>query len=984
MRINQSYAKKQKIYTLDTIKGVDTTSLPLKVKKNRASYMLNMINEGGVNRKRNGWKEICRLEDENDKPLRINGIYEYREYTDEGETTSLVVHAGKSFYKCNTDFSVCNKIGIQGACTVKDQRSQGFFKNKKLWIVGAGDYLVYDGKKIMAVKNSEHAYIPTTSIGITDRDNGANSTSFEGVNLFTKRRKNKLVGSGTGTSFYLDGKINLDDIVEVKAEMELGGEDTNQDNLAKTRYYFENDSVLLGSIDAIISSTEQDDLSALNGLLTVNGVSGEYKSSEIKIVLKKPVIVERLEVTPYSGKKLPTFCFVKTNGERIIVDDYTDTTVGITISQINKNAISEIYVYSRKPSDNLTTNDDNLKLGKMQIQGTKLYTGNVSLEYFLEKSPSLSNQSKSTTPVVRNEDGEEVKLYEYNVDLIAYSFENRGKGEVHFGSPIPSATLGEDNIEVTYTADYEQADVCLNCVCEHSVSAGESVLFVGKDNLVYFGTVGKDYGYIADNCYIALGSDKESITSLASSQEGVCAFKRSESYLVDIDAKGSDEDGVVLVPSVKRYYQDFGCEGHFTQASLNGDLLAFTSTGVMGVASSSNIGFYLRSDTIQEDLKKYSAEQVKNGFACVHDGRYYLFIEGKVYIADSRFKCYESNRLDTSFSYEWWVWDNCPGTCALSLDSKLIIGKENGAVAIFGQEYSDRSSVKVKEGELVYNNGLFTFSPTIGAYSVTVENGDEVSISGALEIISKSKTCQYEGEYLLIDTNAGDIYRNTDKDPTSWESRLYLGMRLVLYNEESYLECPVEIVGITEDYKLKATCLSRIKIDTTRTYDLCAQATKYTVTEARGAQGKLCDKYGNLVEFRAYESISATIERNKSVSCEFHTAMVDFGTNIYTKTLQKIVVVPTADTAGEIELGYETNRSIEYKKRQVGEGLDFDELDFNSFSFDSSFVKSYIKRVFERNFNYIVFRFASHSNKPFGIQEMSCSYIINNELRGDR
>ena len=162
MRINQSYAKNQKIYTLDTIKGVDTTSLPLKVKKNRASYMLNMINEGGVNKKRNGWKEFCRFYDENDKSLRVNGIYEYKRYTEDGDSTRLIVHAGTSFFSCNKDFSACAKIDVYGDAVIKDQRSQGFFKNKKLWIVGAGDYLVYDGKKIMAVKNSEHAYIPTT------------------------------------------------------------------------------------------------------------------------------------------------------------------------------------------------------------------------------------------------------------------------------------------------------------------------------------------------------------------------------------------------------------------------------------------------------------------------------------------------------------------------------------------------------------------------------------------------------------------------------------------------------------------------------------------------------------------------------------------------------------------------------------------------------------------------------------------------------
>lgn len=967
MRINQSYAKNQKIYTLDTIKGVDTTSLPLKVKKNRASYMLNMINEGGVNQKRNGWKEICRFEDENDKPLRINGIYEYKEYTNTGEITSLVVHAGVKFFKCSTDFSECNEIGIQGACTVKDQRSQGFFKNKKLWIVGAGDYLVYDGNEIRAVKNSMYAHIPTTSIGITDRDNGAKSTSFEGVNLFTKRRKNRLMGTSVKEAEYmLDGKAEKGTNMCVEVEVFFGGE--AHGNPCVAPYYLKQAGKRL-SYDYVTDQLPEKYSSILD-----EGGCSDHQGEELSITPRDIFEeIETITITPPTGKKLPKIQINYDNNAGSYTAEAGQSGIYTPEELIGKK-LSGIIVHSAVDENGAV--DENLRVKEISVIGTKKGAGHAIVAY---------NFTVGDSAII--EAGKNVTCYEWPRSELDCSLPlkyDREEGTLTFLWSAPSFVNGEDNIEVTYTADYEQEDVYLSCGCEHSVSAGESILFVAKDNLVYFGTVGKDYGYIADNCYIALGSDKESITSLASSQEGICAFKRGESYLVDIDAKGSDEDGVVLAPSVKRYYQDFGCEGHFTQASLNGDLLAFTSTGVMGVASSSNVGFYLRSDTIQRDLKKYSAEQGKNGFACVHDGRYYLFIEGKVYIADSRFKCYESNRLDTSFSYEWWIWDNCPGTCALSFDNKLIIGKENGAVAIFDQEYSDRSSIKVKEGELNYNNGLFTFSPTIGAYSVTVENGDEVIISGALEVIGNSKTCQYEGEHLLIDTNLEDIYRNTGKDPISWESRLYLGMRLVLYNEESYFECSVEIMEITEDYKLKTTNLPKVLIDTTRTYDLCTQATKYTVTEANGVTGKLCDKYGKIVEFRAYENISATIERNKSVSCEFHTAMVDFGTNMYTKTLQKIVVVPTTETSGEIELGYETNRSIEHKKRQIGEGFDFNELDFNSFSFDSSFVKSYIKRVYERNFNYIIFRFASHSNKPFGIQEMSCSYTINNELRGDR
>ena len=48
----------KRTYQVNTNRGVDLTSSPLNVLPSRASYMKNMINDGGINKKRNGWKEI--------------------------------------------------------------------------------------------------------------------------------------------------------------------------------------------------------------------------------------------------------------------------------------------------------------------------------------------------------------------------------------------------------------------------------------------------------------------------------------------------------------------------------------------------------------------------------------------------------------------------------------------------------------------------------------------------------------------------------------------------------------------------------------------------------------------------------------------------------------------------------------------------------------------------------------------------------------
>ena len=79
---------------LNDFKGVDFSSSPLRVQSNRASNMSNFINEYGVNKKRNGWNELFKIEI-NRVPQQINGIFWYvnRDHKE------MLVHAGKRFYR---------------------------------------------------------------------------------------------------------------------------------------------------------------------------------------------------------------------------------------------------------------------------------------------------------------------------------------------------------------------------------------------------------------------------------------------------------------------------------------------------------------------------------------------------------------------------------------------------------------------------------------------------------------------------------------------------------------------------------------------------------------------------------------------------------------------------------------------------------------------------------------------------------------------
>lgn len=237
MRANTNISVKDRLQmTLSDFKGVDFSSCPQNVHPNRASDMVNFINEYGVNRKRNGWKEFIRICDDNGVPQRINGIFLYS-----GESgKQLIVHAGKRFYivypspKYGSDLSPYQYQDITFPAygddadiipsRIKDQRSQAFQRNGKLYIIGCGDYLVYDGGALCRVENNEDTYIPTTTINI-DNDSVTDDTVrdvLDDVNLLSKKRINTLVGTYSEATWTLDASIDEGTLVEVEIETTNG------------------------------------------------------------------------------------------------------------------------------------------------------------------------------------------------------------------------------------------------------------------------------------------------------------------------------------------------------------------------------------------------------------------------------------------------------------------------------------------------------------------------------------------------------------------------------------------------------------------------------------------------------------------------------------------------------------------------------------------------------------------------------------------
>ena len=551
------------------------------------------------------------------------------------------------------------------------------------------------------------------------------------------------------------------------------------------------------------------------------------------------------------------------------------------------------------------------------------------------------------------------------VNVGGYSYGGKWYLEIRF--PCPPIIEGESNITVEFDADYEN-DIEISSSAVVGLAPGaDSLCLVNNGNIVYFSDILYGYGYFPDNDYIGIGAEDKAVTSLVTLGNGnIGVFKEDELYTVNIGVNYIDEDYVVrLEPSITSVVYGPGCANEYCALNVNGDSLIFNSLGVHGLTGSTEKPMNMRSTNVNRELCAYSNAYRINAHAVSHEGRYYLFIDGKVYIADTRFKTYESNRLDSGYEYEWWIWDNCKCRCAYSFDGKLIMGTENGEIREFSDGYIDERLIHAKStsGDIVYDGQNFTFNQVL-----EIKDGERVQINSAFEKIDITITrVDYEEPWFIT-----CYYESENPIPN-----VYIGMEVILRSENkkvygTVLDC---------DYaKGKIIIRQDVgnKYDAEQEYELVKHPGSYIVDG-----GNLINEVGKVASFIDYNGIGAVIRRAENVSCELVTGAIDFY-KLHSKTLYRLAITPSVDTSGAVQIGYETNLGKSDKARFIGEAFSFENFDFKNLVFDGAFSKTFIKRVFERNFNYITFRFASDSNGPFGIENAQAVYSINNELRSDR
>lgn len=200
--VNKTDKDNKKIFTINDFRGVDFSNSMVDVSPKRASYMLNMINDNGINRKRNGWnttKLLTTSTNEDDGIAKVF-VIPVGSYT---KLLATITNDGHLvFVPTDSTYSIATSWGTTNHYLLASNKTDYacFLANDKTYIVGSGVFKIItftvDTTNNRITPVFENSFVPTTTIGITQV---GNRTSYDEINKLTKRRKNKLLGAGAQT-----------------------------------------------------------------------------------------------------------------------------------------------------------------------------------------------------------------------------------------------------------------------------------------------------------------------------------------------------------------------------------------------------------------------------------------------------------------------------------------------------------------------------------------------------------------------------------------------------------------------------------------------------------------------------------------------------------------------------------------------------------------------------------------------------------------
>jgi len=419
---------------------------------------------------------------------------------------------------------------------------------------------------------------------------------------------------------------------------------------------------------------------------------------------------------------------------------------GINYLQYDGQTIGEVVGYAptttigRKPSGGGTKYEDVNMLTGIRVN-TFLGDGK-STDYYLD----AQNIDSDFQPLVFVND-EEVSPSTYEVDAVG--------GRIIFAkAPVEPLTVGQDNVRIKFrktVAGYRNR--INNCTLLQVFD--NRVFFSGNQdypNVVWHCSL-NDPTYCSDLDYYNEGLDLAEVTGLVAGNNALWVFKEPSQANTTVFYHNPviDNEYGKIYPSVHSSITT-GCVGK--AINFNDDIAFFSERGMEGINGDVTTEQVIAHRSSLVDRVLTAEKNYKDMLLEEWEGYLMIFIDDKVYLADSRAKFENENHVE----YEWFYWHLSEViTCTKVYKGVLYLGSKNGVYTL-----TDTSS----DVESYWTTPLDKFKHP-HYQKTTNKRGCVVEATGDISVFVKTEKTEWEliGEYKNVtDYFTSRIKRKKFKD----------------------------------------------------------------------------------------------------------------------------------------------------------------------------------------------------------------------------
>ena len=183
--------------------------------------------------------------------------------------------------------------------------------------------------------------------------------------------------------------------------------------------------------------------------------------------------------------------------------------------------------------------------------------------------------------------------------------------------------------------------------------------------------------YFPDTNYIEVGATDKKIMGLIKVGDYLGVIKQGGSTDTSVYLAYATSFEDITTYAVKQSVNGIGAISNGAFNILNGEPLFLSAEGVMGIEPSEDESRTVRNRSYYINKKLLAEPSLQSAFSFVHNGMYWLGVNGHCYVLDGSQKSSWEN-TKTNLQYECYYLDNIPAKCFAKKDGKLwFIDKYN-------------------------------------------------------------------------------------------------------------------------------------------------------------------------------------------------------------------------------------------------------------------------------------------------------------------